>query len=197
MGPLEASRSSSSPASARGRSAACCSPTWAPMSSASIAPSRPTSARSSRQIQPFDAGTPLDRARSEEAGRCRVAKEAGREGRRAGRRFSARRDGAARARPGRVPERQPTLVYGRMTGWGQEGPLAQAAGHDINYISLIGALHAIGPRERAGAAAQPGGRFRRRRALSRLRSRLRPARGAQHPARGRSSMPPWSTVRPR
>ncbi len=40
--------------------------------------------------------------------------------------------------------RNPALVYGRMTGWGQEGPMAQAAGHDINYISLIGALHAIG-----------------------------------------------------
>ncbi len=36
------------------------------------------------------------------------------------------------------------LVYGRMTGWGQDGPLARAAGHDINYISLTGALHAIG-----------------------------------------------------
>ena len=36
------------------------------------------------------------------------------------------------------------LVYGRMTGWGQDGPLAKAAGHDINYISLTGALHAIG-----------------------------------------------------
>jgi alpha-methylacyl-CoA racemase len=36
------------------------------------------------------------------------------------------------------------LVYGRMTGWGQEGPLAARAGHDINYISLTGALHAIG-----------------------------------------------------
>ncbi|NQU65349.1 MAG: CoA transferase [SAR324 cluster bacterium] len=36
------------------------------------------------------------------------------------------------------------LVYGRMTGWGQDGPLSQAAGHDINYISLSGALHAIG-----------------------------------------------------
>jgi len=36
------------------------------------------------------------------------------------------------------------LVYGRMTGWGQEGPMAQAAGHDINYIGLSGALHAIG-----------------------------------------------------
>lgn len=38
----------------------------------------------------------------------------------------------------------PKLVYGRMTGWGQTGPLAQAAGHDINYISITGALHAIG-----------------------------------------------------
>ncbi|HYW92793.1 MAG TPA: CaiB/BaiF CoA-transferase family protein [Gammaproteobacteria bacterium] len=41
-------------------------------------------------------------------------------------------------------ERNPRLVYGRMTGWGQHGPLAHAAGHDINYISLSGALHAIG-----------------------------------------------------
>jgi alpha-methylacyl-CoA racemase len=43
----------------------------------------------------------------------------------------------------------PRLVYGRMTGWGQDGPLAQAAGHDINYIALTGALHSIGrPGER-------------------------------------------------
>lgn len=40
--------------------------------------------------------------------------------------------------------RNPKLVYARMTGWGQEGPMAQRAGHDINYISLTGALHAIG-----------------------------------------------------
>jgi alpha-methylacyl-CoA racemase len=40
--------------------------------------------------------------------------------------------------------RNPRLVYGRMTGWGQDGPLAHAAGHDINYIALSGALHAIG-----------------------------------------------------
>jgi alpha-methylacyl-CoA racemase len=40
--------------------------------------------------------------------------------------------------------RNPRLVYGRMTGWGQTGPLAQVAGHDINYISLSGALHAVG-----------------------------------------------------
>jgi len=47
---------------------------------------------------------------------------------------------------GPVPslQRNPRLVYGRMTGWGQHGPLAQAAGHDINYIALSGALHAIG-----------------------------------------------------
>jgi alpha-methylacyl-CoA racemase len=44
--------------------------------------------------------------------------------------------------------RNPRLVYGRMTGWGQEGPLAQAAGHDINYIAITGALHAVGPAEK-------------------------------------------------
>ena len=41
-------------------------------------------------------------------------------------------------------QRNPKLVYGRMTGWGQEGPLCRAAGHDINYISISGALHCIG-----------------------------------------------------
>lgn len=46
----------------------------------------------------------------------------------------------------------PRLVYGRMTGWGQTGPLAQAAGHDINYIALSGALHAFG---RAGEKPTP------------------------------------------
>jgi alpha-methylacyl-CoA racemase len=48
--------------------------------------------------------------------------------------------------------RNPRLVYGRMSGWGQEGPLAGAAGHDVNYISLTGALHAIG---RAGERPVP------------------------------------------
>lgn len=48
--------------------------------------------------------------------------------------------------------RNPRVVYGRMTGWGQYGPLAQAAGHDINYIAISGALHAIG---RAGEAPVP------------------------------------------
>src|SRR5262245_12156866 len=48
--------------------------------------------------------------------------------------------------------RNPRLVYGRMTGWGQEGPLAHASGHDINYIALTGALHSIG---RKGEAPVP------------------------------------------
>jgi alpha-methylacyl-CoA racemase len=43
--------------------------------------------------------------------------------------------------------RNPKIVYGRMTGWGQSGPLAHAAGHDINYISITGALHAIGRKD--------------------------------------------------
>lgn len=41
----------------------------------------------------------------------------------------------------------PALVYGRMTGWGQDGPEAHRPGHDINYLALSGVLHAIGPRE--------------------------------------------------
>ena len=48
--------------------------------------------------------------------------------------------------------RNAALVYGRVTGWGQTGPLAQAAGHDINYIALTGMLHAMG---RAGAPPAP------------------------------------------
>ena len=59
-------------------------------------------------------------------------------------------------RLGLVPDialaRNPKLVYGRMTGWGQDGPLAARAGHDINYIALAGVLHAFG---RHGAAPVP------------------------------------------
>lgn len=54
--------------------------------------------------------------------------------------------------PEECQARNPKLVYGRMTGWGQEGPMAQAAGHDINYIGLSGALHGIG---RAGERPVP------------------------------------------
>lgn len=46
--------------------------------------------------------------------------------------------------PAECAERNPGLVYGRMTGWGQDGPMAQMAGHDINYLGLTGFLHAIG-----------------------------------------------------
>lgn len=49
--------------------------------------------------------------------------------------------------PEEALSRNPRLVYGRMTGWGQTGPLAHAAGHDINYIAISGALHAIGRNE--------------------------------------------------
>ena len=51
--------------------------------------------------------------------------------------------------PAECAARNPKLVYGRMTGWGQEGPLAQAAGHDLNYVALTGALSLT---ERPGAA---------------------------------------------
>ncbi|MGA4867114.1 CaiB/BaiF CoA transferase family protein [Streptomyces lavendulocolor] len=46
--------------------------------------------------------------------------------------------------PAVCAERNPALVYARMTGWGQDGPLSRAPGHDINYIALSGALHAVG-----------------------------------------------------
>ena len=49
--------------------------------------------------------------------------------------------------PADCQARNPRLVYARMTGWGQDGPMAARAGHDINYISLTGALHAIGTGE--------------------------------------------------
>ena len=54
--------------------------------------------------------------------------------------------------PDRLLADNPRLVYGRMTGWGQDGPLAQEPGHDINYIALSGALHAFG---RAGDRPTP------------------------------------------
>jgi len=54
--------------------------------------------------------------------------------------------------PDAVLGRNPKLVYGRMTGWGQDGPLAPRAGHDINYIALAGVLHAFG---RKGEAPVP------------------------------------------
>jgi alpha-methylacyl-CoA racemase len=49
--------------------------------------------------------------------------------------------------PDAVRARNPKLVYGRMTGWGQHGPLAQTAGHDITYLAITGLLHGIGPKD--------------------------------------------------
>jgi alpha-methylacyl-CoA racemase len=50
--------------------------------------------------------------------------------------------------PDELLRANPKLVFGRVTGWGQDGPLAQDAGHDINYVALTGLLHGIGPSER-------------------------------------------------
>lgn len=50
--------------------------------------------------------------------------------------------------PRECTQRNRRLVYGRVTGWGRDGPLAQVAGHDINYLALSGALAAMGPREK-------------------------------------------------
>ena len=54
--------------------------------------------------------------------------------------------------PEACEQRNPRLVFGRMTGWGQDGPLAKTAGHDINYLALSGMLHAVG---RAGEPPSP------------------------------------------
>ena len=81
------------------------------------------------------------------------------EGREVVRRLAATADGLVEGyRPGvmerlglgpdELIEANPKLVYGRVTGWGQEGPLSAEAGHDINYLALTGLLHGIGPKER-------------------------------------------------
>ncbi|MEG3175102.1 CaiB/BaiF CoA-transferase family protein [Sphingomonas sp. RB3P16] len=54
--------------------------------------------------------------------------------------------------PGLLLEDNPRLVYGRMTGWGQTGPLAQAAGHDIDYLAISGTLHMLGEANRKPSA---------------------------------------------
>ncbi|OYU87821.1 MAG: carnitine dehydratase, partial [Burkholderiales bacterium PBB5] len=60
--------------------------------------------------------------------------------------------------PAECQARNPGLVYGRMTGFGQTGPLASAAGHDLNYIALTGALHAIGTGAATGDSNGPDGK---------------------------------------
>jgi alpha-methylacyl-CoA racemase len=93
--------------------------------------------------------------------------------------------------------RNPKLVYGRMTGWGQDGPIAHTAGHDINYIALSGVLYSIG--EAGGPPVPPlnlvgdfgGGALYLAMGVSRASS----ARGSA--ARGRSSTARWSRARRR
>jgi alpha-methylacyl-CoA racemase len=98
-------------------------------------------------------------------------------------------------------ERNPSLVYGRMTGWGQDGPLADTAGHDIDYLALSGALHAIGtekkpiaPLNRSPPSISPPtsavGRCTWPLA-SWLQSSMRGRR-----VKARSSTSPWSTAPP-
>jgi len=86
--------------------------------------------------------------------------------------------------------RNPRLVYGRMTGWGQDGPMAHAAGHDINYIALAGALEPIGRAASRPAAVEPGRRLRRRRNAARF-GVLAGLLEAKSSARDRSSTRRW------
>ena len=82
--------------------------------------------------------------------------------------------------PADCAKRNPRLVYGRMTGWGQDGPLAQAAGHDLNYLALSGVLSLAA---RGGASADPpadGSRRWGRRARPRLRAHERDIRRRAH-----------------
>ena len=83
-------------------------------------------------------GPAVGRHRPQVPRRRRARPRAGRGGRRTDRGVPARRGRAPRHRARRLPGPQPQLVYGRMTGWGQDGPYAHTAGHDINYIALGG-----------------------------------------------------------
>ena len=91
--------------------------------------------------------------------------------------------------------RNPRLAYGRLTGWGQSGPLAQVAGHDINYLALTGILDAIG-REGQPPSIPLNLRRRlcRRLAVHGGRPARRDPRGAPHRARARSSTRRSSTA---
>ena len=109
--------------------------------------------------------------------------------------FRPGRDGAARrSAPTTSLARNPKLVYGRMTGYGQDGPMAAVAGHDINYISLSGALGAIAAR-RARSRSLPlnlVGDFGGGAMMLALRRPRRGDRGASSRATARSSTRRWS-----
>jgi alpha-methylacyl-CoA racemase len=89
-------------------------------------------------------------------------------------------------------ERNPKLVYGRMTGWGQDGPMAQTAGHDIDYIALSGALGGSGPSRPSTSSATSAGA-----ACCWPSAWWPPSWGRGPPAPGRWWTPPWWMVRRR
>ena len=95
-------------------------------------PARDPSLRDRQTLAVDLKSAPGSDARARARGACR----------RADRGLPPRGDGAPRARARRLLARNPQLVYGRMTGYGQDGPMARVAGHDINYISLSGVLGA-------------------------------------------------------
>ena len=111
--------------------------------------------------------------------------------------FPSGRDGAAGTRARRAARRAiRSLVYGRMTGWGQDGPLAARAGHDIDYIALVGRAARDRPRERRpGAAAQSRRRLRRRRHAARVRRSCARSSKRGAPAAARWSTRRWSRAR--
>ncbi len=180
-------RSSRSPGSARGRSAPWCSPTWAPTSirvdrAQSVARRRPRRRR--RPTCSTGAG-----ARSASTSRTPTAsRPCSRLVEQADALIEGFRPGVAE-RLGIGPDvclaRNPKLVYGRMTGWGQDGPYA----HDRRPRHQ---LHRAGRRARphrpagrgARAAAQPGRRLRRRRHAARLRHRVRACSRPQRSGEG-------------
>ncbi len=112
-------------------------------------PPRPGPGCADRAPRPHRAGQERHRRRSQTEG--------GRRGRPPSRRRLPDPDRRSPARSGRTPRHSDprsaslatrALVYGRMTGWGQSGPLAPTAGHDINYLAVSGNLSAIGPADR-------------------------------------------------
>ena len=88
--------------------------------------------------------------------------------------------------------RNPRLVYGRMTGWGQDGPYASMAGHDINYNRPVGSARSHRPDwGGAGAAGEPGRRLRRGRNAAGARDGGRDAGSPHLGPRPGWWMPPW------
>lgn len=92
--------------------------------------------------------------------------------------------------------RNPALVYGRMTGWGQEGPLAQRAGHDIAYIALTGTLGMIGEPGRPPPSPPTSSATTRAAPCTSSSASSPPCTTRARPAPARSSTPPSSTGPP-